>query len=430
MQIHVVRKDQTLNDIVKLYNADINDIININEILEPDELIEGQALVIPIEGRFHIVQEGDSLYKLGLMYNVDYKQIANINDISVGATLELGKKLFIPPIMKTDIESNAYVEPIGNEVSKELIDATTVAVPFLTYLAPFSFRMNRDGTLAEPLLDNFADIAKEQQTTLMLVVTNLEEGEFSDELARSILTNEQVQNTLLNNIVNKANELNVSDVHFDLEFIPVELKDEYANFLRKAKERFRKERLLLSVALAPKTSAKQVGEWYEAHDYGMIGEIADFVVLMTYEWGYVAGPPMPISPLPQVTEVVEYALTEMPASKIMLGQNLYGYDWKHPYQEGTYATTVSPQRAIEIARENNAIIEYDRDAEAPFIKYSDKEGKDHIVWFEDARSLQAKFALIKDLDLRGISFWKLDFDFPQVWPLLEDSFNIIKKEAI
>ena len=65
--------------------------------------------------------------------------------------------------------------------------------------------------------------------------------------------------------------------------------------------------LLVSTALAPKTSAAQVGAWYEAHDYRAHGEIVDFVIIMTYEWGWSGGPPMAVSPIPQVRQVYEFA---------------------------------------------------------------------------------------------------------------------------
>ena len=108
--------------------------------------------------------------------------------------------------------------------------------------------------------------------------------------------------------------------------------------------------MLVSAALAPKTSATQPGQWYEAHSYGDIGAVVDFVVIMTYEWGFSGGPPMPVSPIGPVEQVLQYALTEMPAYKIMMGQNLYGYDWTLPFVRGqTFARAISPQQAIEIA---------------------------------------------------------------------------------
>lgn len=184
----------------------------------------------------------------------------------------------------------------------------------------------------------------------------------------------------------------------------------------------------MSTALAPKTSATQQGAWYEAHDYAAHGRYADFVVIMTYEWGYSGGPPMAVSPIGPVRQVLEYALTEMPASKIMMGQNLYGYDWTLPFVPGgEYARALSPQEAIDLARRENVAIQYDSNAQAPFFNYVDAEGNTHEVWFEDARSIQAKFDLIKELNVRGISYWKLGLSFPQNWLLLEDNFRIVKQ---
>ncbi len=428
MQIHVVQTGESLSSIAAAYEITTASLASVNGLTPNDRLVTGQALVVPIIGSFYYVQEGDTLFSIGNKFGIDYKQLAKVNNIPVNQTLNIGQKLYIPPQLKSSIEVNAYIEPFGQEVSPNLQEAAQNASPFLTYLAPFSFQIQRDGSLREIPLDDLPQIARDNAASIILVVTNLEEGQFSAELARDILSNEAIQDTLITNIINTARQINARDVHFDLEFIPPVFKEEYTAFLRKAKRRLQDAGLLMSVALAPKTSATQKGEWYEAHDYRAIGEIADFVVIMTYEWGYSAGPPLPVSPLPQVREVIEYALTEMPAQKILMGQNLYGYDWTLPFVEGgEYAKSLSPQQAIEIAKANRASIQYDETAQAPFIKYTDENNKEHIIWFEDARSIQAKFDLIKELDLRGISYWKLSFSFPQNWLLLQDNFNIIKK---
>lgn len=137
---------------------------------------------------------------------------------------------------------------------------------------------------------------------------------------------------------------------------------------------------------------------------------------------------MPVSPIGPVRQVLTYAASEMPASKIMMGQNLYGYDWTLPFVAGgQYAKALSPQAAIDLARNRNAAIQYDYRAQAPHFNYTDDEGRQHKVWFEDARSIQAKFDLIKELGLRGISYWKLGLPFPQNWLLLEDNFKVVKK---
>jgi spore germination protein len=72
-------------------------------------------------------------------------------------------------------------------------------------------------------------------------------------------------------------------------------------------------------------------------------------------------------------------------------------------------------------------IHYDYNAQAPTFKYYDAEGRQHEVWFEDSRSLQAKLNLIKEQGIRGISYWKIGLPFPQNVRLLAENFNIMKK---
>jgi spore germination protein len=427
MQIHVVQQNQSLFGIAQAYGTTVDELIEANEIPNPNSLVVGQTLVIPIVGSFYWVQPGDSLWSIANKFNMSYQQLASVNGIPANQPLNVGLRLYIPPRQKKSAEFNAYVEPRGTTVAPNLVESSREAAPYLTYLAPFSFQAQRDGSLKEPLLNDFPAIAKANNVILMMVITNQENDQFSDELGRILLNDMNIQNTFLDNIVATAQKYGFRDIHFDMEYLRPADREAYNNFLRKAKARFAEQGWLLSTALAPKTSAEQEGAWYEAHDYRAHGEIVDFVVIMTYEWGYSGGPAMPVSPIGPVRDVIEYALTEMPASKIMMGQNLYGYDWTLPFVQGTVAKAVSPQEAIRLAAANNVPIQYDTNAQAPFFNYVDGEGKRHEVWFEDARSIQAKFDLIKELNLRGMSYWKLGLDFPQNWLLIVENFDVVKR---
>ncbi|MDF2631152.1 MAG: spore peptidoglycan hydrolase, partial [Symbiobacteriaceae bacterium] len=346
--------------------------------------------------------------------------------------LVVGQALLVPVAdnqRRTRAEINAYVEPTAaGAYSEAALTDVRRALPQLTYLAPFSYRVQRDGSLQAPPLDGLLAQAQQAGVTPMMVVTNLEESGFSGELGRIILNDQQVQNRLLDNIIQTARQQGFRDIHFDFEFLRPQDREAYNQFLRRAAERIHNEGWLISTALAPKTRAGQVGQWYEAHDYRAHGEIVDFVVIMTYEWGYSGGPPMAVSPLPNVRQVLNYAVTEIPPSKIMMGQNLYGYDWRLPYvRGGPFARALSPQEAIRLAAQENQAISYDQAAQAPFFYYRDDQGQAHVVWFEDARSILAKINLVKELGLRGISYWKLGLPFPQNWALLRDRFDIVKR---
>ncbi|WP_264990186.1 glycoside hydrolase family 18 protein [Lysinibacillus piscis] len=429
MQIHVVRAGDSLWGIAQAYGTTVQSIVDANQIPDPNQLVVGQALVIPIVGSFYYVQPGDSLWSIGQRFGINYMTLAQINGINPNQMLVVGMRLYIPPLPKTPAQTLAYLEPRGERVSEALLNQTREAAPYLTYLALFSYEAKRDGTLKVPPSQGVAKIMSDTGAVIAMVVSNLENFSFSGELARDIFQSRAVQDILFDNIVEEAKRLgHVRDIHFDFESLPPDQRQAYNRFLKRAVERFHPEGFTVSTALAPKTKDDTTGQWTGAHDYKAHGEIVDFVLLMTYEWGYSAGPPMAVSPLPEVEAVVKYAVSEIPPHKILLGQNLYGYDWTLPFvQGGPIAEAVSPQRAIEIAKKYHAAIQYDERAQAPFFEYYDEQGRAHIVWFEDARSIQAKFNLIKRYQLRGIGYWKLGLPFPQNWLLLGANFDIAKK---
>jgi spore germination protein len=429
MQIHVIQRNESLTTIANSYHTTVKDIIEANELPNPNNLVVGQAIVIPIVGRFYTVQPGDTLQSISQKVGVPAQELATINRIPVNQPLHVGLRLYIPQAKKRTAEFNAYVEPRGTTVPSELENSAREAAPYLTYLAPFSFQARRDGTLKEPPLNNFPAISKTNHNVLMMVINNQENDQFSDELGRILLTDIAIQDKFINNIVTTAKKYGFRDIHFDFEYLRPVDRDAYNRFLRKAKARFKSEGWLMSTALAPKTSATQKGKWYEGHDYKAHGEISDFVVIMTYEWGYSGGPAMAVSPIGPVRKVLEYAISEMPSNKILMGQNLYGYDWTLPFVQGSVAKAVSPQQAIQLAASHNVPIQYDTKAQAPHFNYTDANGKQHEVWFEDARSIQAKFDLIKELKIRGMSYWKLGLSFPQNWLLIVDNFNVTKRSS-
>ena len=429
MQIHVVQRGDTIQTIAALYRISEEKIIEANQLPNPNQLVIGQAFVIPITGSFYTVKPRDSLWSIANQFQISVEELAKINGITVSQPLMIGAKLYIPPVKKEKKEVNGYVEPPGKSVPAYLETRTREAAPYLTYLAPFSYHVNRDGTLTPPPLGKILEIAAANNVNPMMVVTNQEEGAFSEKLGQLILNDSSVQTKMLNEVVKIAKEKGFTYINFDFEYLRPVDREPYNRFLKKAKTIVNNEGWLLSTALAPKTTRSQKGQWYEAHDYKAQGAIVDFVIIMTYEWGYSGGPAMAVSPIGPVKEVLDYAISEMPSTKILMGQNLYGYDWTLPYIQGTsFAKAISPQEAIQIAAKNGVTILYDEKAQAPHFQYVDPQGNKHEVWFEDARSIQAKFNVIKQKNLRGISYWKLGLPFPQNWLLLSDNFQIVKKE--
>ncbi|MNZ67490.1 Spore germination protein YaaH [compost metagenome] len=287
--------------------------------------------------------------------------------------------------------------------------------------------MQADGSFI-PLNDSaIINAAYAQRAAPMMVITNFESGTFSSEIAHAVLSDTAVQERLIANILEMMRQKGYLALNVDFEYVPRADRELYNAFLQRLVDSLHPYNYLVSTCLAPKLSAAQTGTLYEAHDYPAHGRIVDFVILMTYEWGWSGGPPRAVAPLNEVVKVLNYALSVMPPEKIVMGMPLYGYDWTLPYVQGAkWAPTISPKEAVNRAAKYGAEIQYDEEAQSPFYTYYDEEGRQHIVWFEDARSVQAKFNIVKTYHLRGVSYWVLGVPFPQNWYVLNANF-VIKK---
>ena len=426
--IHTVQPGESLWEISIEHKIPYQSIAQANGLIPPYNLVPGQNLYIPSVAKRHIVRQGDSLWSISQLYNVSIDTLMDVNKIGPSQIIYPGQVLIIPAQSNTfgTIEVNGYLEPYG-PLEQELRILNDVD-DYLTYLSLFSYRIQEDGSII-PLQNDQALInsARNNRVAPLMVLTNFRGGTFDTELADAILKNPQLQETLINNVITMLKEKRFYGLNVDFERVSPSSRDLYTEFLKKLRDRLKPLGYSLSVALAPKQSATQVGAWYEAHDYGAIGSIADFVIIMTYEWGWSGGPPLAVAPINEVRKVLNYAVTVIPRKKIMMGMPLYGYDWVLPYvPKGTFARRVSPVQAVERAAKYGVNINFDGQAQSPYYYYYDERGNRHVVWFEDPKSVLAKFKVAKDYGLRGVSYWVLGSAFPQNWLLLEDMFNIRK----
>ena len=249
-----------------------------------------------------------------------------------------------------------------------------------------------------------------------------ERGIFNNRLISAVVNSEEATATLIRQLQEILRQKGFRGVDVDFEYILAEDRDAFTNFVGILTQVLNAEGYQVSVALAPKTSSTQQGLLYEGKDYRRLGEEANHVLLMTYEWGYTYGPPMAVAPINKVREVVDYAVTEIILSKINLGIPNYGYDWPLPYvRETTRAQTIGNIEAVQLAIMQGVEIQFDELAQSPFFRYTEA-GVMHEVWFEDVRSLNAKFNLVKEYGLRGVGYWQIMQLFRANWLLLDSLF--------
>ncbi|SHI58685.1 LysM peptidoglycan-binding domain-containing protein [Lutispora thermophila] len=419
MRIYVVKSGDTLWKISRTYNVSINSIVQANAMADPDRLIIGQSLVIPTQDDVHIVRPGETLWFIARIYNVTIQDLVRENNIANPNIINVGQRLVIP---KPQIEVNGYLTQTG-PTGEETLRWTG---QYLTYFCMFSYGITAEGNLTPLNDESVISMARSRGVTPLMCLTNFLGRRFSSDLASAFLSNVEVQERQLANIVNTMRQKGYQGLNIDFEYVYPRDREKYNAFLRRAADRMHANGFSISTALAPKVRADQIGLLYEAHDYPVHGQLTDFVVLMTYEWGWAGGEPWAIAPINQVKRVLDYAVSVIPRNKIMMGIPLYGRDWKIPWVQGTTASTVSYMDAIRRAYQYGAEIQYNEEYQSPFFRYTDTSGQQHEVWFEDARSYQAKYDVIKQYGLRGASYWALNLQSIPNWPVLTANFRIAK----
>lgn len=420
MIIHVVKPGDSIYSISRLYGVSAGSIITDNEITNPDRITVGQSLVI-LEGiRRHVVVAGQTLNSIAANYGAGISEILAANPQITNPNLIFpGQVILIPPQGRKlgVIEVNGYALP-GTDIT--ILKKT---FPYLTYLAIFSYNVNADGSLI-PINDTpYIQAARNDGVAPVMVITN---RSFSSDVASAMLYNPAAQNALINNVIQVLSNKGYYGLDIDFEYVYPSDRVVFNNFLRKIASAVKGLGYSISSALAPKLSEMQTGLQYGAHEYPVHGQIMDYTVLMTYEWGWLYGPPMAVAPINEVRKVVNYAVATIPRQKILMGIPNYGYDWTLPFVKGVPAEVMRSVGAVQRAIDMNANIQYDTLAQSPYFTYYDGNGKQHIVWFEDARSIRAKLLLVNEYGLRGVSYWTVGVYFPQNWLVLKEMYHIKK----
>ena len=373
----------------------------------------------------YIVKAGDSVDSIAASFNISVDSILYNNQIPYPYGLAIGQALLLSTGENPNKEKTVYVNGYAYPFISPYVLRETL--PYLSDLSIFSYGFTTDGNMVPPLLNDEWMIAAANDFDVRPILTLTPfgaDGQFNNNLISAILNNASAQENMLSQLVSIVQGKGFQGIDIDFEFILPEDKNAFVDFVSNVHDVFNPLGYPVSVALAPKTSDDQKGLLYEGKDYGQLGQVADNVLLMTYEWGYTYGPPMAVAPVNKVREVVEYAINKIPHEKINLGIPNYGYDWPLPYERGvTKARTIGNVEAVQLAVSYGVPIYFDEVAMSPYFYYA-KDGLYHEVWFEDVRSLQAKFSLVTEYDLRGMGYWQIMQLFRANWLLLANKFGI------
>jgi|GEM_PF-1850173 len=241
---------------------------------------------------------------------------------------------------------------------------------------------------------------------------------FSGDIAKTLLESSTNRINFRNNLINILQTNNYKGINIDIEGIYSYNRNHYTTFLSEIYSALKPLGYTISVSVPAKTVDSPNYSWTYAYDYAAISNYSDYIILMTYDEHYPGGSAGPVASIDWVTNVIKYAVTVIPKEKIYFGLAAYGYDWSN---NGTKAYSING--CYNLAVNNGATIHWDNSSKCPYFNYTDSDGIDHTVWFENSYSIEYKLDIVNSYNLGGIGIWRLGLENSDYWNVIKSKIR-------
>jgi spore germination protein YaaH len=319
--------------------------------------------------------------------------------------------------------------------------------PFITNLSYFALTADTDGTImkltspieAEPgwyalnsgKIDPFLSAAKKNNVDLSLTVFN-GDRDMIDEIVSDPVTHAA---NLAEDVIPVMKEHGFKELNLDIESTKDasdEARENFTTFMKELKNKLKGEGVTMTVDITGMDLLKK-----NLIDPKSAGEIADHVLVMTYDFHYpgsfVTGAVAPLGGAGvtaeyDVTSAIEKAKAVIPSQKILLGVPLYGYEWETisnaPHAgviPGTGITASNSRIEELIATCSTCSASFDETSMESYIIYKDTEmGTFHQLFYPGKDSTLAKSEFASQQNLGGIGLWALGYEGKDILNPLRD----------
>ncbi|XZF74048.1 glycosyl hydrolase family 18 protein [Bacillus sp. AL-1R] len=414
--IYEVKPGDSLNKISNQYKLNVKTFAQLNGLEKNDKLVIGQAMIIP--GSTYYVRNNEALWDIAYRHSISVKLLKSKNKLSNDNIIP-GQKLFIPTISSKKIWTGTYFIPQNKKTNNWMLDHYKKT---LTSIFIFEYHPTKQGHLIKVKDNGAIKHAWNKGITPYATFTNISDKGFDPNLIHNLIHHKTLRKKLISNIYSLLDQNHLKGINLDLEMVKPGDRVDLNQFIKELSVKLHRSKMELIIAMPPK-DGDNIPSYYNAYDYKTIGKYVDKMFIMAYNWHWAGSTSGPIAPIQNVRKSLEYAVSVVPRSKLLLGIPQYAYDWPI---NGTIQTgrAYSTQNAINTYKKYESQVYYDQEASAPAFRYLDKKGIQHEVWFEDPRSLLAKFHLVKEYNIAGLGCWHLGITVPQTEEILLNEFRI------
>ncbi|HKL79433.1 MAG TPA: LysM peptidoglycan-binding domain-containing protein [Mobilitalea sp.] len=423
MIIHVVKTGDSINSIAEEYGVSADRLILDNDINHLDRLVIGETIVVRIPETTYIIQEGDTLEGIADRYGITVSELlrnnlylSDIDYIYPGETIVIsyeGDKI-------RAISTNSYTFPF---IDMKVLRKT---LPFLTYLTIFSYKVTAEGEIIEINDTEIIQEAKAYGVAPIMMVEALSQSmEEEIDVIHSILSSHEVHEKFFDNLLRILQLKGYIGVDINTPYILPEDRNLYDEFILELANRVSAAGYKIFYTFSIRIFQLLTGTIFNGLDYSGLGNNAEGITLITYDFGYSEGIPTGTISLDTFVRFFDYVSQLIPPEKIYVGLTVIGYVWKYPYVPGiSRGMAVNYNSAIDIAYDNNVEIRFDETTNTAYFQFVAND--EYIVRFWDARSMDVFIKLVPEFGLNGINIWNIMNWFPPLWLVVNSQYDIIK----
>lgn len=427
MIIYVVQPGDTITSIADVFGVSVFRMINENGLQNAADLVVGQTIVITYPLRTHVVKEGDILSDIAASYEISITQLYRNNPF-------LWERDFIYPEEELIVSYNTNKAITVNAYAFPFIEMNILkkTLPYLTYLSILNYKTLRRGAI-ESFYDDSEIIKTAKQfgvAPLMLITSVSFRGERNPEMVYEILLKPEYQENHARNMLKVVKEKGYYGVNITFTYLNETNQELYLNYLRQVSSYLNKEGYPVFITIDPNFEIDNKELRFESIDYSGYNDLIEGAYIMSFFWGTQYGPPIPVSSIKDISVYLNYTKQTINPQKLSVGFPVIGYDWALPYIPNfSSGNAIALDACIELARLMKAVILFDEESKTPYFEYTIQVGKEqvrHIVWFVDARTINAVSELIIENGLQGSGLWNIMSYFPQLWLVINSNFSITK----
>lgn len=309
--------------------------------------------------------------------------------------------------------------------NKQIINLFDQHANKIDIIAPQIYQVAKNGVVWGSIDPKVLTIAKKNHVKVMPLAIN--EG-FNQQNLHVFLTHQDAMTRAIQSLVMLCKKHGYFGIQFDFENISINDKDLYTNFIKQAAQALHNNNYEISVTIVPHVPLASIqnqydkfilSNWSGAYNEKALASFTDFITIMAYDRHTSYTTPGPIAPINWVKQIIKNVLLDVPANKVSLGIPIYSGFWTTSKTEEHYQGKehqISFNDAMYFIEKNKLTPRWDKNSmSASVINTNSGKGLYQYLYLENARSFSAKFSLVKQFHLKGISVWQLGFGDPRIW---------------